>query len=38
MSTVIQQAPASAQQLSWPDPRRWRALAVLGLIQFMLVP
>jgi hypothetical protein len=20
-----------------PDPRRWRALAVLGLIQFMLV-
>jgi MFS family permease len=22
---------------SQPDPRRWRALAVLGLIQFMLV-
>ena len=23
--------------VSRPDPRRWRALAVLGLIQFMLV-
>ncbi len=37
MSTVIPEAPTSAHQLSRPDPRRWRALAVLGLIQFMLI-
>jgi predicted MFS family arabinose efflux permease len=37
MSTVIPQAPVSAHQLPRPDRRRWRALAVLGLIQFMLV-
>jgi EmrB/QacA subfamily drug resistance transporter len=38
MSAVTSEAPAaSAHQISGPDPRRWRALAVLGLIQFMLV-
>jgi EmrB/QacA subfamily drug resistance transporter len=37
MSTVIPEAPTSAQQFSRPDPRRWRALAVLGLIQFILI-
>jgi EmrB/QacA subfamily drug resistance transporter len=37
MSTVSSQARFSGQQVVQPDPRRWRALAVLGLIQFMLV-
>jgi EmrB/QacA subfamily drug resistance transporter len=37
MSNVISRGEASAPELSRPDPRRWRALAVLGLIQFMLV-
>ena len=37
MSTVIPQAPASAQQVYLPDPRRWRALAVLAAVQCMLV-
>ncbi|HEX9537794.1 MAG TPA: MFS transporter [Streptosporangiaceae bacterium] len=37
MSAAVPEAPTSAHQLSRPDPRRWRALAVLGLIQFMLI-
>jgi MFS family permease len=38
MSAITAKAPAaSAHQISGQDPRRWRALAVLGLIQFMLV-
>ena len=35
--TAIAQVPGSAGGLPGADPRRWRALAVLGLIQFMLV-
>src|SRR6202035_5941846 len=27
----------SPHDIGLPDPRRWRALAVLGLIQFMLI-
>lgn len=30
-------AASKAEDSAQPDPRRWRALAVLGLIQFMLV-
>src|SRR5215467_10499297 len=30
-------APVPLPESAGPDPRRWRALAVLGLIQFMLV-
>ena len=37
MSNVTSRAKASAPELTRPDPRRWRALAVLGRIQFMLV-
>ena len=28
---------SAISQVTDPDPRRWRALAVLGLIQFILV-
>src|SRR3954471_18287275 len=35
MSTALTPEPANAAEA--PDPRRWKALAVLGLIQFMLV-
>jgi MFS family permease len=37
MSTTIQSTPAATARPDRPDPRRWKALAVLGLIQFMLV-
>jgi MFS family permease len=37
MSTASQDSRSSAREAAGPDPRRWRALAVLGLIQFMLV-
>jgi EmrB/QacA subfamily drug resistance transporter len=37
MSTVIPKPGTVAPQSARPDPRRWRALAVLGLIQFMLI-
>src|SRR5215469_6888010 len=37
MSTASQQSPSPAREVARGDPRRWRALAVLGLIQFMLV-
>ena len=32
-SKAASSTPAAAQ----PDPRRWKALGVLGLIQFMLI-
>src|SRR3954471_3630053 len=35
MSTALTPEPANAAEA--PDPRRWKALGVLGLIQFMLV-
>jgi len=37
VSTVNSETSSSAHQIAQPDPRRWRALAVLGLIQFMLI-
>jgi EmrB/QacA subfamily drug resistance transporter len=37
MSTAISHASAATPVIARPDPRRWRALAVLGLIQFILV-
>ncbi len=37
MTTVIPKPRTVAPQSGRPDPRRWRALAVLGLIQFMLI-
>src|ERR1700730_9217083 len=37
MSTVKPETRSSAREIAQPDPRRWRALAVLGLIQFMLI-
>ena len=37
MGTVASQAGFSPEAGLRPDPRRWRSLAVLGLIQFMLV-
>jgi EmrB/QacA subfamily drug resistance transporter len=37
MSTVISKPGAVAREAAGADPRRWRALAVLGLIQFMLI-
>jgi EmrB/QacA subfamily drug resistance transporter len=37
MSTVISQPRAVTPGSAGPDPRRWRALGVLGLIQFMLI-
>jgi EmrB/QacA subfamily drug resistance transporter len=37
MSTVNSQTRSSAHDRAQPDSRRWRALAVLGLIQFMLI-
>jgi EmrB/QacA subfamily drug resistance transporter len=37
MSTAISHASAAAPVIARPDPRRWRALAVLGLIQFILI-
>ena len=37
MSTTSQQSSSPAREVTGGDPRRWRALAVLGLIQFMLV-
>jgi EmrB/QacA subfamily drug resistance transporter len=37
MSTAISKAASSAPQIAQQDPRRWRALAALGLVQFMLV-
>jgi EmrB/QacA subfamily drug resistance transporter len=37
MNAVISRTKPSAPEFPRPDPRRWRALAVLGLVQFMLV-
>ena len=37
MSTGNSETRSSAREIAQPDPRRWRALAVLGLIQFMLI-
>ena len=37
MSTTIQSTPAVTARPDGSDPRRWKALAVLGLIHFMLV-
>ena len=37
MTTVNSETGSSADQMTQPDPRRWRALAVPGLIQFMLI-
>jgi EmrB/QacA subfamily drug resistance transporter len=37
MSAINAHARSSSLEVTQPDPRRWRALAVLGLIQFMLV-
>src|SRR2546430_13459505 len=37
MSTAIPTRALESADQALPDPRRWRALAVLGLIQFMLV-
>jgi hypothetical protein len=37
MSTTIQSTPAVTARAGGPDPLRWKAIAVLGLIQFMLV-
>lgn len=37
MTTVTSKAGSSTHQIAQPDPRRWKALAVLGLIQFMLI-
>jgi EmrB/QacA subfamily drug resistance transporter len=37
MDTVISSTGSSTSSTVQADPRRWRALAVLGLIQFMLV-
>ena len=37
MSTAIATREIESTGRARPDPRRWRALAVLGLIQFMLV-
>jgi EmrB/QacA subfamily drug resistance transporter len=37
MSTVISKPGAAARQAAGADRRRWRALAVLGLVQFMLI-
>ncbi|GII34272.1 MFS transporter [Planotetraspora mira] len=36
-SSKTKESPDAGPPLAAPDPRRWRALAVLGLIQFMLV-
>jgi len=37
MSTTSQDSQRSAGQVPGPDPRRWWALAVLAMVQFMLV-
>jgi EmrB/QacA subfamily drug resistance transporter len=37
MSTASQEPLSPARGLAAPDPRRWRALGVLALVQFMLV-
>jgi EmrB/QacA subfamily drug resistance transporter len=37
MSAATESTPRDTASDALPDPRRWRALAVLGLIQFMLV-
>jgi len=37
MNTVHPATGSSKQESTRPDPRRWRALVVLGLVQFMLV-
>jgi EmrB/QacA subfamily drug resistance transporter len=37
MDTVVSRAGTSPAGTAEPDPRRWRALAVLVLVQFMLV-
>jgi EmrB/QacA subfamily drug resistance transporter len=37
MSTVFSAPRMSAHDILRPDPRRWRALSVLGLVQFMLI-
>jgi EmrB/QacA subfamily drug resistance transporter len=37
MSTASQDSRSSAREVAGPDPRRWRALAVLAAVQFMLV-
>ncbi len=37
MTTVISKGRSSTQEVVQRDPRRWKALAVLGLIQFMLI-
>jgi hypothetical protein len=35
MSTTIQSTPAATARPDRPDPRRWKALAVLGLIALL---
>jgi hypothetical protein len=37
MSTVSQDSRGPARDIASPDPRRWRGLAVLAAMQFMLV-
>src|SRR6266536_1395208 len=38
MSTALTPEPSTPEaEAAAPDPRRWKALGVLGLIQFMLV-
>src|SRR5260370_6924261 len=37
MSTPSEDSRGSAREIAGPDPRRWRALAVLAAMQFMLV-
>jgi MFS family permease len=37
VSAVNSETSSPADQIARPDPRRWRALGVLGLIQFMLI-
>jgi EmrB/QacA subfamily drug resistance transporter len=37
MTTVMPAAGSTAERPAEPDPRRWKALGVLGVIQFMLI-
>src|ERR1700688_786070 len=37
MTTEASEPTGSAAVVHTPDPRRWKALGVLGLIQFMLI-
>jgi EmrB/QacA subfamily drug resistance transporter len=37
VTTEANRSPGSATPEATPDPRRWKALGVLGLIQFMLI-